>query len=179
MDAFYKIATSVYDTHQNIISSYLADIIIPERDRPFYIKVMQHHTQRYQSIEHYKRLREVMNPAEKEHFIHSLRNDWQPNFYIQVLEVEQDWDTLLKTAKAYIQSINYLLYLKVVVAARTQECWALTTERIPNPPRRRHARARVVPHLRRRAAHAGQCQSRLDAAGTGIWGECAICLCSA
>ncbi|MFN7116665.1 MAG: SWIM zinc finger domain-containing protein [Saprospiraceae bacterium] len=130
MDAFYKIATAVYDTHQNIISSYLADIIMPERDRPFYMKVMQHHTRLYKSIEHYKRLREVMNPAEKERFIHSLRNDWQPNFYIQVLEVEQDWDTLLKTAKANIQSMNYLLYLKAVVAARPQECWALTTERI-------------------------------------------------
>lgn len=130
MDAFYKIATAVYDTHQSVISSYLADIITPERDRPFYIKVMQHHTRRYQSIEHYKRLREVMNLAEKERFIHSLRNDWQPNFYIQVLELEQDWDTLLKTAKVNIQSMNYLLYLKAVAAARPQECWALTTERI-------------------------------------------------
>jgi len=130
MSSFYRVAKAVFKSHSESLSSYLADIVAPEKDRAFYVKVISYHTHRYQSLEHYKRLREVMLPTEKKDFINSLRNDWRPQFYINVLEIEQDWDALLQLAKANTSTINYLLYLRPVAAARPEAGWEMTKERI-------------------------------------------------
>lgn len=128
--SFYRVAQNVYAEHPPALSGYLADTISPQENRTFFVQVLSFHSLNYRSIKHYKMVRHHMTNHEKQMFLNQARADWNKAFYLQVLEVEEDYATLLELAKQNINELAFIIFLRPLISADSDACWKMTAERI-------------------------------------------------
>ena len=128
--SFYRVAQDVYAKHPLALSGYLADTISPQENRTFFVQVLSFHSLNYRSIKHYETVRHHMTDQEKQMFLHQARAGWNKDFYLQVLEVEEDYATLLELAKQNINELVFIIFLRPLISADPDACWNMTTKRI-------------------------------------------------
>jgi hypothetical protein len=99
--AFIRVAKLAFGKNQVLFDEYILKNLKPDQDKDFYVEVLTYYTQRKQSIEHYRRLRQYFTPESRSAFVKSYANGYNPLFYIQLLEAEEQYKKIMELLKQY------------------------------------------------------------------------------
>ncbi|QHT68225.1 hypothetical protein GXP67_17035 [Rhodocytophaga rosea] len=131
MPSFIRVAKLVFGKNPVLFDEYILKHLKPEQDRDFYIEVLTYYTQRKQSIENYRQLRKYFTSESRSAFVKSYANGYNPLFYIQLLEAEEQYKKIMELLKQYKnQEVQHFDQMLATVAhLYPDECMDLVMEK--------------------------------------------------
>ncbi|MFN4147701.1 MAG: hypothetical protein ACK4GN_17900, partial [Runella sp.] len=93
---FKQEANRLYPYHKNDIDKLIISTLSYEDAPILYVKALRHYCLRRKDIELYKRLRPYLDEEERKQIAKGEKGNYLNPFYIQILEVEQRYDKMLK-----------------------------------------------------------------------------------
>ena len=86
-DAFLEIAHELFPTDKYLWAEFLQQYLSPQLDEELFVKVFWLLTVKYNTIEHYNKIREYLTESDLNRLLMEL--EWNKVFMVQILEVEK------------------------------------------------------------------------------------------
>ncbi len=125
MEDFFRIAGFTLLRWPYELASYITEVI-DEKDRnEIYFQALNFVIRNEGSLEHYKIYREHLSPEERISFIESCLDADYPEFYIQLLNIEERYEDILSYAKGHPNYYGLENLLEPVLKIYPDECHSM------------------------------------------------------
>lgn len=111
------------------LSEFLLEKLDKDWHLELYIKVLAYHTERNDSILHYKELRKLLSTEAKEQFIRKIKGGYFLTFYVKILEVEQRFEEILAIVKKNITNYGFIDLIQPILTIYPEECYHMITKK--------------------------------------------------
>ena len=125
--AFANVAGMLLEKKGSIYAPYIIENLDKEVYQTLYIKALKIYLDTEFSMPHYKILREYLTPSERLEFIDSFKKGYTTSvaFYIDVLELEGEYETILNFANANSDFYELPKVLKPIVSIYPNEVFEI------------------------------------------------------
>ncbi len=126
---FNRIALLMFSKWADRINLYLYENLDKENQRELYIDVLNNLTKSSHKIKYYNELREYFSEEQKNTFIENLSKSYCTEFYIEVLEVEKQFDAILQYIQNHTDSYSLQVIINPILNIYPNECFNILKTR--------------------------------------------------
>lgn len=134
-DDFIRISKQVWeaDRYRHQLAEFIFENICPNTSPKFYKEVLIWLTSRYSAshptrIAHYKMLRQILSPEEKELFLEKQKRD--DLFYSEVLRIENRTEELLQFIRENSDSFDFIGMIRTILDTHPEESYEILRDKI-------------------------------------------------